>query len=69
LALFGGVPLDVASEFFCPKCFTRLRHRRTIAIAMSMPKAAMNEDDLPQSGKNQIRRSWQIATVEAKAIT
>jgi hypothetical protein len=32
-----------------------------------MPETAMNENDLRQSRKYEVRRSWKVSAVEAKA--
>lgn len=68
LALLYRISFDVALEFVCPECRADFWSRGAAATLMSMPEASMDEYDLSQPWKDQIRRSWQTANVKAKAI-
>jgi hypothetical protein len=67
----GRVSGDVCFELWGPKLRPAFWKTATPArwIIVPMPKAAMNENYLAPPWQNQIRRSWQISTVEPESAT
>jgi len=59
---------DVPGPFCLPELLSGLRGA-SIATAMRMPEAAVNEDDLLSARQYDVRRSREIATMESKAIS
>lgn len=66
--LLGCVTFDVLFELFFPVRRPGLWCRGTTATSVTVPKTSVDENDLSQPRKDQIRRSRQVATMKAKAI-
>ena len=64
---FRAVAPNVACELFPPKVGIVLRNRQLAANAVSMPKAAVDENDLPVPCKHYIRPTWQILVVQPES--
>jgi hypothetical protein len=64
-----GVARHICLEFFRPKLPARFRGRRSGTTVMSMPKAAMNQDHLPATGKYQIRRTGKILSMKTVSVS
>ncbi len=65
----AAISSDVAIELFRPKFHARLWHRRSFALCVAMPEAAMHEYDGFEPGKNDIGAARQILPVKAKPKT
>lgn len=58
-------PIQLGRPVACPYA----GDRGMAAIEMLVPKAPMDENHLPQPWKHYVRRSWQVATINSKAVT
>src|SRR5689334_12589939 len=56
-------------EFLVPVLFSSLGSRRPSTTLMPMPKAAMDENDLLHTGKNEVRSARQISAMEPSTMT
>lgn len=62
--LASGITGLVSGYFFGPESGTGLGQPEVAAVVMSVPETAVNENYGAASGKNQIRRAWQVPAVE-----
>lgn len=62
LASDPEIALDIPREFLFPELGIGFWGRRDTAIAMSMPKASMHEDNRAMSGKDDVRPARQTRT-------
>ena len=67
LALFLDVALLVAADFLLPEVGVGLGHLETVAVFVSMPKAAVDEDDCAVFAQNDVRMTGESGMVEAIA--
>src|SRR5580658_8972342 len=69
--IFGRAPVPgtVFLDFICPECLIGLRKSSLVAILMSVPEAAMNEDNLASRSKNDVGLSRQIFPVKGIAVS
>lgn len=67
LALHTYIPNSVARELGLPERSVGPWVVGQFAPAVSVPKAAVDEDDLPKAGERQIRHARKIASVEAES--
>lgn len=62
------VSVDVGGKLRLPELHIRRRRRRLLA-SMSMPEATVNENGQPESWQDQVRRAWQVSTIQSKTIS
>ena len=65
-----AVPAAVAFEFGAPELLPRFGHARLFAVRVGMPvpEAAVDEDDFPAAGKDEIRLARQVLAVQPEAV-
>lgn len=64
------VPAAVAFEFRAPEFLPRLGHARLLAVRVGMPvpKATVDEDDLPPAGEDEIGFAGKVLAVQPEAV-
>ena len=68
LALNPLISQNVVAKFRLPVFRSGLRTRRSLATKVAVPKASMNEHDLAPSGKDEVRRTRQVLSVQTETI-
>src|SRR4029077_17938395 len=68
VALGDSIAVNVSFELRQPVIAIAFRLFAAELAGMLMPEAAMNENHLSSPRENQVRRAWQIVTVQAKSI-
>jgi hypothetical protein len=63
-----GVPEFVATELVSPKRGASGGGGATFPACVAVPKAAVNEDDFSEGGKDNVGGAGKVATVEAEAV-
>lgn len=63
------VTLDVAGEFCPPELDSRLRHGRSATAGVTVPEAPVDEQRRSMLRKDEVRRSRQVGSMEAEAIS
>lgn len=69
LGVHCSVPRDIACEFIKPKLAIALWRRRSATAGVPVPKATVDKQRYPVSGKNDVRTPRQIAPMHSKAIS
>ncbi|CAN0617380.1 protein of unknown function [Burkholderia multivorans] len=63
------IPLAIRGELLAPEFAIRGGHRRKSTALMDMPEAAMDKNCRPILGQDEIRRAWQISSMQTVAET
>ena len=64
-----AITLFVSIEFWQPVCLSRLRCMRQFASLMCVPEAAVHEDDLAPSAKDEIWSAGEFVIVQPIPVT
>lgn len=62
-----SITSDIGFKLISPKSSADFRSRRSRAIAMPVPKAAVNEHDCSKTREHNVRRTRQVASVKTES--